>query len=122
MITQTFRHEPGALVRLRQRDWVVLPSNDPELLLVKPMGGSEEETTGIYLPLALPEDRPEPSQFPHPTAEDLGHFDRPAALQRLPALIGILTARPSKGETSIGKITAIEVRPTEPTPFDGAKP
>lgn len=72
MITQTFRPEPGALVRLRQRDWVVLPSNDPELLLVKPLGGSEEETTGIYLPLALPEDRPEPSQFPHPTAEDLG--------------------------------------------------
>lgn len=72
MTAQLFRPEPGSLVRLRQRDWVVLPSNDPDLLLVKPMGGSEEETTGIYLPLALPEDQPEPSQFPHPTADDLG--------------------------------------------------
>lgn len=64
--------QPGKLVSLRGRDWVVLPSDDPDLLLVKPLGGSEEETTGIYLPLAIPEDSPRDARFEAPTAEDLG--------------------------------------------------
>jgi hypothetical protein len=45
--------QPGSLVRLRNRDWVVMPSNDDKLLIVKPLGGTDEESTGIYLPLAL---------------------------------------------------------------------
>ena len=40
---------PGKLVTLRGRDWIVLPSDDPDLLLVKPLGGSDDETTGICL-------------------------------------------------------------------------
>ena len=65
---------PGSLVNLRDRDWVVMPSDDPDLLLVKPLGGSEEETTGIYLPLAFPDDKPKQTVFPRPTVEDLGDF------------------------------------------------
>ena len=65
---------PGSLVNLRDRDWVVMPSNDPDLLLIKPLGGSEEETTGIYLPLAFPDDKPQETVFPPPTVEDLGDF------------------------------------------------
>ena len=38
MSTATF--QPGKLVTLRGRDWIVLPSEDPELLIVKPLGGS----------------------------------------------------------------------------------
>ena len=64
--------QPGKLVSLRGRDWVVLPSDDPELLVVKPLGGSEEEVTGIYLPLNIDADIPKDAHFPHPTAEDLG--------------------------------------------------
>lgn len=64
--------QPGKLVTLRGRDWIVLPSNDPELLVVKPLGGSDDETTGIYLPLALESDRPADARFAAPTAEDLG--------------------------------------------------
>ena len=33
--------QPGKLVSLRGRDWVVLPSDNPDLLVVKPLGGSD---------------------------------------------------------------------------------
>lgn len=65
---------PGSLVRLRNRDWVVMPSNDEKLLLVKPLGGSDEETTGIFFPLAIVDEKPKPSQFPRPTVTDLGNY------------------------------------------------
>ena len=58
--------QPGKLVSLRGRDWVVLPSDDPDLLVVKPLGGSEEEIAGIYLPLAIPEDTPRDACFDPP--------------------------------------------------------
>ena len=45
--------QPGKLVTLRGRDWIVLPSDDPELLVVKPLGGSDDEIAGIYRPLDL---------------------------------------------------------------------
>ena len=65
--------QPGKLVTLRGREWVVLPSDDPEnLLIVKPLGGSDEEITGIYLPLNIPADRPADARFSPPTAADLG--------------------------------------------------
>ena len=64
--------QPGKLVSLRDCDWVVLPSDNPDLLIVRPLGGSDEETTGIYLPLQIPEDIPQDAQFDRPGAEDLG--------------------------------------------------
>ena len=65
-------YSPGTLVTLRERDWVVMPSSDPELLLLKPLGGSEEETTGIFLPLQLEDDQPKLANFPLPDPDDLG--------------------------------------------------
>jgi superfamily II DNA or RNA helicase len=62
----------GSLVRARERDWVVLPSHDSHLLLLKPLGGSEEELTGIYLPLGFEEDQIKSSRFPMPSPEDMG--------------------------------------------------
>ncbi|MCB0304856.1 MAG: DEAD/DEAH box helicase, partial [Calditrichaeota bacterium] len=64
----------GSLVRLRHRDWVVLPSPNRDLLLLKPLGGSEAEITGVYLPLNFAEDRVETTSFPLPAADDLGDF------------------------------------------------
>jgi len=66
--------QPGTLVRLRNRDWVVMPSNDDKLLMVKPLGGSDEEATGIFLPLGFRDELPVQSQFPFPTPQDLGNF------------------------------------------------
>jgi hypothetical protein len=64
--------QPGKLVSLRGRDWVVLPSEDPELLVVKPLGGSDDEIAGIYLPLEMAGEQPKDARFQEPTAADLG--------------------------------------------------
>lgn len=64
--------QPGKLVALRGRDWIVLPSDDPDLLVVKPLGGSDEEIAGIYLPLGIESDQPTDANFPDPTKDDLG--------------------------------------------------
>lgn len=64
--------QPGKLVSLRGRDWIMLPSEDPDLLVVKPLGGSDDEITGIYLPLGIASDRPEDATFEEPTQDDLG--------------------------------------------------
>ncbi len=65
-------YNPGALVHVRNRDWVVQPSDDEDLLIIKPLGGTDEETTAIYLPLNFPDDKIESTEFPKPTAEDIG--------------------------------------------------
>ncbi len=64
--------QPGKLVTLRGREWVVLPSEDPDLLVVKPLGGSDDEVTGIYLPLEIQSDRPADARFEPPATADLG--------------------------------------------------
>ena len=42
---------PGSLIRARGREWMVINSVGPETLRVRPLSGSEEEQTLIYLPL-----------------------------------------------------------------------
>jgi len=42
----------GSLVRVRERDWVVLPSEDPEILKLRPLSGSEAEVCGIHKAIA----------------------------------------------------------------------
>ena len=37
--------------RARGREWVVLPSQDEDVLLLRPLGGTDARATGIYLPL-----------------------------------------------------------------------
>ena len=64
--------QPGKLVSLRGREWIVLPSEDNDLLIVKPLGGSDDEIAGIYLPLGIESDQPADARFEEPTAADLG--------------------------------------------------
>jgi superfamily II DNA or RNA helicase len=62
----------GNIVRCREREWVILPSPSPEILLLRPLTGSEEEECGIYLPLArLGLDRVEPASFPLPSPDEV---------------------------------------------------
>jgi len=44
-------HAVGTLVRARGRDWVVLPDSTDQLLRVKPLGGTDLESTGILTAL-----------------------------------------------------------------------
>ncbi|MCS7254489.1 MAG: helicase, partial [Armatimonadota bacterium] len=64
--------QPGSLVRVRERDWVVLPSPDPDILLLRPLGGTEAEMCGIYLPLER--DAVTETQFPMPDPNYSGDF------------------------------------------------
>jgi ERCC4-related helicase len=41
----------GSLVKARGREWVVLPESEEDLLVLRPLGGTDEEVAGIYLPL-----------------------------------------------------------------------
>jgi len=66
--------QPGKLVTLRGRDWIVLPSEDANLLVIKPLGGSDDETAGIYLPLGIAADQPQDATFAPPTKADLGNI------------------------------------------------
>ncbi len=69
-----FDFKPGSLVTLRNRPWVVLPSDNLDLLLLKPLGGSEDEITGIFKPLANEADKPQTYNFIKPSENDLGDF------------------------------------------------
>ena len=58
----------GSLVRARGREWVVLPETRDKLVVIRPLGGTEEEVAGIYLPL----ERVEPATFSLPDPTQLG--------------------------------------------------
>jgi len=62
---------PGSVVRCRGREWVVMPAPNPDIILLRPLTGSEKQICGVYLPLAKAGmDRIEPAEFPLPTSDD----------------------------------------------------
>jgi len=60
----------GSLVRSRGREWVVLPDSTDDTLILKPLGGTDDEVTGIYLPL----ETVEPASFGLPDPERPGDY------------------------------------------------
>ncbi len=59
---------PGSLVRARGRDWVLLPGGTDDLLLLRPLGGGDDDIAGV-----LPELEPvEDATFAAPDPSDLG--------------------------------------------------
>lgn len=67
-------YQIGSLVQFRDRPWVVLPSHDQELILLKPLGGTDEEITGIYLPIMSEGEEIQSYTFPVPSLEDLKDY------------------------------------------------
>ena len=41
----------GSLVKVRGREWVVLPVSQDDFLIVRPLGGTDAEVTGIEMSL-----------------------------------------------------------------------
>lgn len=58
----------GSLVRARGREWVVLPDSDDELLVLRPLGGTDDEVAGVLTSV----ENVETASFALPTIEDLG--------------------------------------------------
>ena len=75
---QQFSPSPGAIVRCRQRQWVVLPNHQADIIRLRPLSGFEEESCGIYLPL---EPELEPADFPLPSVQTLQDFSAACLLQ-----------------------------------------
>ena len=74
-MSSTIQHQPGTLIHYRNRDWMVLPSDDTDILNIKPLGGSEEEQTAVYLPLQLDSEKIKSAQFPSPKPSEIGSFE-----------------------------------------------
>jgi superfamily II DNA or RNA helicase len=68
-------HQPGTLIHYRKRDWMVLPSDDTDILRIKPLGGSEEEETAVYLPIAIQNEKIASANFPEPDPKEIGAFE-----------------------------------------------
>lgn len=58
----------GSLVRARGREWVVLPDSDEDLLVLRPLGGADDEVAGVLTSV----EQVETASFAFPTIEDLG--------------------------------------------------
>ncbi len=105
---------PGALVRFRDRDWVVLPQSDAELLQLRALGGAESEPTYVYLPVErVLGQAPVPAGFPPPSPAAPGNYLEAQLLRD--ALL--LELRNGAGPfRSFGQI-AIEPRPYQLAPL-----
>jgi superfamily II DNA or RNA helicase len=99
----------GSLVRARGREWVVLPSQDEEMLVVRPLGGTDDEITGIYLPL----EPIESAQFALPDPERSGDY-RSGSLLREAVRLGF---RSSVGPFRSFAHIAVEPRPYQLVPL-----
>jgi len=101
--------KPGTLINARGREWVVLPSSTEELLIVRPVGGLDEEVTGI-----MPAVEPVASAtFPLPTEADVGDFTSGQLLRDAARLSTRAAAGPFR---SFGRIAA-EPRPYQLVPL-----
>src|SRR5690606_13342386 len=99
----------GSLVRARDREWVVLPESTDDLLVLRPLGGTEDEVTGIYLPL----EPVQPASFDLPSEHDLGDH-RSSRLLRDAVRLGF---RSSAGPFRSFARIAVEPRPYQLVPL-----
>lgn len=60
------RFSPGDLVFARNREWVTLPSPEPDLLALRPLTGSEEDAILLDPTLEIPRDSVRPATFALP--------------------------------------------------------
>lgn len=102
---------PGTLVTARGREWMVLAGSTADTLRVRPLSGSEEDQTLIYLPLEPQAVRE--ARFPMPDQSQVGGHD--AALLLRDALL--LSMRRGAGPfRSFGQI-AVEPRAYQLVPL-----
>ncbi|SKA35364.1 Superfamily II DNA/RNA helicases, SNF2 family [Marinactinospora thermotolerans DSM 45154] len=99
----------GSLVAARGREWVVLPESAPDMLVLRPLGGSEDDIAAVFP--AFEEVRP--AEFTAPSPDDLGD-QRAAGLLRTALRIGFRSgAGPFRSLASI----AVEPRAYQLVPL-----
>src|SRR5216684_907422 len=70
--TEKSPYDVGSLVRLRGREWVVIPSDGGDVIRLRPLSGREEETIGVHR--LLEESLLEPATFPDPNPTLAGDY------------------------------------------------
>ena len=78
-------YKTGTLVEFRSRPWVVQQSQDKNLLVIKPLGGTDCETIGLYKPLydGQLETLVHSYNFRKPSSDDVGANSYPEAARIL---------------------------------------
>jgi superfamily II DNA or RNA helicase len=99
----------GSLVKARDREWVVLPESTDELLMVRPLGGTDEEVTGILAAL----EKIESASFAPPDPTRPGDYRSGRLLRDAVRLASRNTAGPFR---SFGNI-AVEPRSYQLVPL-----
>lgn len=109
----------GSLVRARGREWVVLPesSQAADMLVLRPLGGNEDEITGIFVGKGTdgrPFEEVVPAEFPLPDPRrDLGNHQSASLLRDAVRLGFRAGAGPFR---SLARI-AVEPRPYQLVPL-----
>jgi len=103
---------PGALVRARGRDWVVMPADgDGDLVRVRPVDGRDEDEAGLFLPIEA--EGLEPASYPLPDARKPGDFTAALLLRDAVRLSLRSGAGPFR---SLGRLS-VEPRPYQFVPL-----
>jgi len=99
----------GSLVKARGREWVVLPDSTDDLLVLRPLGGSDDEIAGIFIPL----EPVAPATFDLPDPSQVGDY-RSARLLRDAVRLGFRSsAGPFRSFARVG----FEPRPYQLVPL-----
>jgi len=102
-------YAPGSLVTARGREWVVLPDSEPDMLVLRPLAGADDEVAAIFPDL----EEITQASFPMPEPDDLGDAQA-AGLLRTALRIGFnSSAGPFRSLASI----AVEPRPYQLVPL-----
>ncbi|MGN9911111.1 helicase-related protein [Phytohabitans sp. LJ34] len=101
--------QAGTLVEARGREWVVLPESSDDLLVLRPLGGADDERAAV-----IPElEQVRSATFPPPDPADAGNASR-AGLLRTALRIGFRsTGGPFRSLASL----AVEPRPYQLVPL-----
>ncbi|MDI3420124.1 DEAD/DEAH box helicase [Streptomyces luteolus] len=102
-------YSAGSLVAARGREWVVLPESAADMLVLRPLGGSDDDIAAVFPTF----EDVRPAEFAAPSADDLGD-QRAAGLLRTALRIGFRSgAGPFRSLASI----AVEPRAYQLVPL-----
>jgi hypothetical protein len=102
-------YEPGTLVEARGREWVVLPESSPDLLVLRPLGGADDERAAVIPAL----EQVDSAKFAPPDPSDAGNASR-AGMLRTALRVGF---RSSGGPFRSLAALAVEPRPYQLVPL-----
>jgi superfamily II DNA or RNA helicase len=100
---------PGSLVATRGREWVVLPDSSDDLLVLRPLGGTDDEIAGVLTAL----EEVKPAQFDLPDPNRIGDATSARLLRDALRLSSRAGAGPFRSFARI----AVEPRPYQLVPL-----